>query len=193
MCHQDSHDVEFTIHYLDDFLFAGEADSASCQQSLDLALSICSELGIPIMPAKVAGPTTSLEFLGLCIDTVRMEISLPGDKLARLKTMLESWQGRKSCSKRQLQSKIGHLHHASKVVRPGRPFIRRLIDLASFRPHPECMIRLIQWWVTFLEKGNGVAIVTAVCKRPVDSLLTTDASGRWGCGGYLGKKWFQLP
>ena len=58
VCHQDSHDVEFTIHYLDDFLFAGEADSASCQQSLDLALSICGELGIPIMPEKVAGPTS---------------------------------------------------------------------------------------------------------------------------------------
>ena len=48
--------MEFTIHYLDDFLFAGEADSASCQQSLDLALSICGGLGIPIMPEKVAGP-----------------------------------------------------------------------------------------------------------------------------------------
>ena len=41
--------------------------------------------------------------------------------------------------------------------------------------------------MTFLEKWNGVAIVTAVCKRPAD------ASGRWGCGGYLGRKWFQLP
>ena len=57
--------------------------------------------------------------------------------------------------KRQLQSIIGHLHHASKVVKPGRPFIRRLIDLASSRPHPESWIRLntdfrsdIQWWVT---------------------------------------------
>ena len=62
------------------------------------------------------------------------------------------------------------------------------------------MIRLItdfrldiQWWVTFFEKWNGVAIVTAVYKRQVDCLLTTDASGRWGCGGYLVRKWFPLP
>ena len=198
-CHND-HMVEFVIHYLDDFLFAGEAGSSSCRRSLNLALRLCGDLGVPIMPEKVAGPSTSLEFLGLLIDTVKMEISLPIYKLTRLKAMLDSWQVRKSCSKRQLQSIIGHLHHASKVVKPGRPFIRRLIDLASSRPHPESWIRLntdfrsdIQWWVTFLDKWNGVSIVSALYKRPVDILLTTDASGKWGCGGYLNRRWFQLP
>ena len=192
--------MEFIIHYLDDFLVAGKANSDSCQKSLNLALRLCRELGVPIMAAKVAGPATTLEFLGLLIDTIRMEISLPGDKLSRLKLLLESWLGRKSCSKHQLQSLIGHLHHASKVIKPGRPFIRQMIDLASSRPHPESMVRLnmeirsdIRWWASFIETWNGVSIVSALCKRPVDQVLTTDASGNWGCGAHFDKRWFQLP
>ena len=93
-CHND-HMVEFVIHYLDDFLFAGEAGSSSCQRSLNLALRLCGDLGVPIMPEKVAGPSTSL---GLLIDIVKMEISLPIYKLTRLKAMLDSCQVRKSCS-----------------------------------------------------------------------------------------------
>ena len=161
---------------------------------------LCKELGIPVMPAKVAGPTTLLDFLGLLINTIKMEISLPEDKLRCLKSLLSSWLGRKSCTKRQLQSLIGHLHHASKVIKPGRPFIRRMIDLASSRPHPESMVCLnvefrsdLQWWITFLEKWNGISIISALCRRPVDMVLTTDASGNWGCGGYFNRQWFQLP
>ena len=114
--HQGENVVEFVIHYLDDFLFAGRADAPSCKESLDLALMLCKELGIPVMPEKVAGPTTLLDFLGLLIDTIKMEISLPEDKLLRLKSLLSSWLCRKSCTKRQLQSLIGHLHHASKSL-----------------------------------------------------------------------------
>ena len=189
--------VEFIIHYLDDFLVAGKTNSDSCQKSLNFALRLCRELGVPIMAAKVARPATTLEFLGIMIKTIRIEISLPGDKVSRLKSLLKSWLGRKSCSKRQLQSLIGHLHHASKVIKPGCPFIRRMIDLASSRPHPESMVRLnmeirsdIRWWASFIETWNGVSIVSALCKRPVDHVLTTDASG---CGGHFDKRWFQLP
>ena len=191
--------IEFVIHYLDDFLFAGQSNSAVCEKSLNLALSLCRDLGIPVMKEKVVGPSTRLEFLGLLLDTEKMEIILPAVKLRHLESLLATWVSRKSCTKRQLLSLIGHLHHASKVTRPGHPFVRRMIDLAASRPHPESFIRLnmefrsdLQWWSTFLWKWNGVSVVSALCKRPVDAVLTTDASGTWGCGGYLGKEWFQI-
>ena len=95
---------------------------------------------------------------------------------------------------------IGYLHHASKVIKPGGPFIRWVIDLASSRSHPESMVRLnkeirsdIQWWASFLETWNGVSIISALCNRPVDQVLTTDSSGNWGCGWHFNNRWFQLP
>ncbi len=42
--------------------------------------------------------------------------------------------GKKSCKKQELESLLGHLQHAATVIRPGRTFVRRLIELmAVFR------------------------------------------------------------
>ena len=48
-----------------------------------------------------------------------LEIRLPQAKLAELQTLVRSWRGRKSCSKRDLQSLTGKLQHACKVVHRG--------------------------------------------------------------------------
>ena len=58
-------------------------------------------------------------------------IRLPVDKLARLVQSLKEWRGKKACRKRELLSIIGLLSHACKVIRPGRSFLCRLIDLSS--------------------------------------------------------------
>ena len=50
----------------------------------------------------------------------------------------------------------------------------------------------LRWWVTFMEIWNGVSIVSALCRRPVDAWLTSDASGSWGCGAYFYRKWFNI-
>ena len=51
----------------------------------------------------------------------------------------------------------------------------------------------LQWWALFLDSWNGVAIISALCRRPVDTKLSMDASGSWGCGAYFGNQWFALP
>ena len=76
-------------------------------------------------PNKRDGPTTCLIFLGIQIDTVAGELRLPEEKLQRLRTLLREWSTRKSCQRKQLESWIGLLTHACKVVRPGRSFLRR--------------------------------------------------------------------
>ena len=58
-----------------------------------------------------------------------MEISLPHDKLVKLHTKIQFFEGRSKASKRQLQQLCGILSHCSKVVRGGRIFSRRVIDL----------------------------------------------------------------
>jgi hypothetical protein len=71
------------------------------------------------MQEKVFGPTTVLDFLGILINMDSMELRLPREKLVQLKALIQAWQGKKSCTKRQLLSLIGYLQHASMVIKPG--------------------------------------------------------------------------
>ncbi len=169
------------MHYLDDFLLVSSPVVAEAQANLALALSVCTELGAPVAPEKVAGPSERITFLGIEIDSDRQELRLPADKLARLQQLIGLWRSRESCVKRDLLSLIGHLQHAATVVRPGRTFVRRMIDLAArfrWRDHP---IRLnpsfrsdLQWWAEFLPRWNGIGFF-----QPLEytRTLVSDASG----------------
>ena len=125
------------FHYLDDFIVLARPQSPDCQRDLSTLLEGCVELGVPIASHKTEGPATCLVFLGIEVDTVANELRLPGDKLRRLQALLEQWGDRRSCTRRQLESLVGLLNHACKVVRPGRSFLRRMIDLLHSRP-PLC-------------------------------------------------------
>ena len=187
------------LHYLDDFFFWSEAGSSDCANALSIAVPLCGRLGLPVAPQKVVGPTTSIVFLGILFDSVRQEIRLPKDKLARLRTELRTWGDRRAASKRQLQSLIGLLNHAAKVVRPGRPFLRSLIDTMKVPRRQDQKVRLniecrgdIVWWQEFLSAWNGVGFFPG---GPLRATVYSDASGSWGCGAFsLGSaEWLQLP
>ena len=49
---------------------------------------ICQELRLPVAEEKDEGPATSLQFLGLEVDTKTMEILLPQSKLVQLQATL---------------------------------------------------------------------------------------------------------
>ena len=74
----------------------------------------CDTAGAPVEEQKSEGPATTVPFLGIEIDSIAMELRLPGDKLSQLKQTLRQWRGKKSCLKRDLLSIIGSLSHASK-------------------------------------------------------------------------------
>ena len=52
---------------------------------------MCQGLGIPLAVEKVEGPSTNLEFLGIQLDTVRMEARLPEEKLHRISSLVQEW------------------------------------------------------------------------------------------------------
>lgn len=192
--------VKRTRHYLDDFILFGAPKSAECQAALDLALRLCQFLGVPIAVHKTEGPGTVLIFLGIELDTTAMEIRLPKEKLERLKGEVAEWHRRKSCTKRELLSLIGQLQHACCVVKAGRSFLRRMIDLASSVRELHYKVRLnkgfrsdLQWWACFLPAWNGVGMMSGIIPTAIAGTITSDASGSWGCGAYSEKgEWFQL-
>ena len=188
--------VRYAIHYLDDFLFVGPSGSDSCDADLTTALQTCADLGIPVSPQKIEAPSTVLSFLGLTFDSERGELRLPDDKLQRLRMELVRWLDRRVCIKRDLLSLVGSLQHAAAVVRPGRPFVRHLIDRAKSVRHDHFNLRLhapsrsdILWWHLFLSRWNGISIIPMV---QTQISLTSDASGSWGGGAFWGRQWFQL-
>ena len=109
-------------HYIGDFLTMGPPDSPECSSN-SIMHEVCADVGFPVEPEKDKGLTTCLAFTGIEIDTVAMELKLPDKKLARLRSELGGWRGRKACRKRELLSLIGSLSHACKVVGPGHPFL----------------------------------------------------------------------
>ena len=115
--------VSYVIHYLDDYLTIGPPLSQICQHSMDIFTSLWKGLGVPLATDKLEGPATSLSFLGIILDTCRMDIRLPADKLSRMWEMMKAWLPEK---KVEILSLVGTLQHATKVARPGKTFVLRM-------------------------------------------------------------------
>jgi len=190
--------VTFLIHYLDDFLTIGAPSSPECQFNLNTIVTVCNALGIPLALEKVAGPATSLEFLGIMLDTDSMEARLPAEKLARTQQAVAEWLGKKNATKREILSLVGHLQHAAKVVRPGRTFVARMYATAAKVLELDYYTRLnegfrsdLWWWHTFLHYWNGNSFLYLAAQDCWQVSIQTDASGSWGCGAFYNGAWFQ--
>ncbi len=68
-------------HVLDDFIMVSTHDTMSTER-LTIFLRQCDELGVPIVVDKTE-PGSCLVFLGITLDTVKMQARLPPDKLAK--------------------------------------------------------------------------------------------------------------
>ena len=55
-----NYEVQFLLHYLDDFHTLGPPDSPVCQQNLDICVLHFSESGIPLHADKLKGPSMCL-------------------------------------------------------------------------------------------------------------------------------------
>ena len=191
--------VTSELHYLDDFLLFGRPGTSECARNLSRALLTCQELEIPVAENKVEGPSTALAFLGIEIDTEQGILRMPSDKLTNLQRMLQEWLGRRASTKRELLQLIGSLSHATSVVKPGRIFLRRLIDLSTTVRELHYYVRLnrdarsdIRWWATFITKWNGQGMLAAVGRLLPSVSVQSDASGSWGCGAVFGSAWVQV-
>ena len=66
---------------------------------------------MPMEPENDEGPGT---MISLQLDIIKLKISLPPNKLKRLKAHVASWRGQKAGKKRDLLSLLGLLAHTGK-------------------------------------------------------------------------------
>ena len=184
--------VRFCIHYLDDYLVIAP-NKETCSMDLQIVLSTFSELGLPVAENKLEGPSTCLTFLGFELDSKALEMRLPWDKLLDLQQTSSAWSGRRSCRKKELESLVGKLSHASRVVQPGKTFLRQLFELLKGTHKGFHHIRLnvaarsdIYWWSTSFRHGMVFRYSGSSTKRrfiimsprTLRARLVAEASGR---------------
>ena len=189
--------IPHIIHILDDFLII-EPTIRECKASLDRFLTFCSEIGVPMAPEKTVGPSQVITFAGIELDTEKLEARLPIDKVIKCRTLLTTALGHNKMTLREIQSLIGVLNFACRVVKPGRAFLRRLINTTLGIKRPHHLIRLnkdtkadIQLWLRFMDDFNGEALFSSdKWLTSVKLNLYTDASKSLGYGALLGRQWF---
>ena len=87
---------------------------------------------------------------------------MPLDKLEKCVSLISAFCRRKKVTLKEIQSLVGPLNFACSVIRPGRAFLRRLIELTvGVRMLNHC-IRLnkevkedLHLWLSFLSNFNG--------------------------------------
>ena len=195
--------VQNITHYVDDTCI-GNVTLSGCTRDLAQATAAMDELGVPVAQDKTEGPTTSLVYLGIRIDTVEMSISFDRTRVLSILAIVADLEGRRTCSLRRLQSTLGTLQWAAQVVRHGRTFLQHLRDVSvehgdTSRPHDEGAIPVsdeargdLRWWQDHLAQWNGVSLLWEEEWLDRTSILQphTDACVG-GYAGVCGTEWFH--
>lgn len=105
-------------------------------------LESCRTLGVPVEAEKCESASSKPTYLGIEVDTTAVELYLIEEKLQRVRAVVQEWLACKVGKRRELESLVGLLQHATKVVWPGWRFVRRIIALMTSVHDRDCFIRL---------------------------------------------------
>ncbi|XP_034057253.1 uncharacterized protein LOC117536475 [Gymnodraco acuticeps] len=189
--------IPSVLHLLDDFLLIDPPRDNS-GDSLAKLKTCFQELGVPLSEEKTLGPNTCLEFLGITLDSVDMEASLPTDKLQRIRDISKAFCEQQVITKQQLLSLLGHLNFAMRIIPQGRSFISRLLDTASAAENLHDHVFLdegcrsdLRFWSLLLVHWNGVTFFYDDLVYSSDSMrFFTDAAPSVGFGFFFQGEWF---
>ena len=92
-----------------------------CQSALETVLA--DDLNVPIKKEKTVLPITCCAVHGVLIDTVKLEVRLPIDKIEKIREMMINIKNR-TVRLNELQSLLGLLSFACSIIVPGRFFMQ---------------------------------------------------------------------
>ena len=151
----------FSINYLDDFGSAEYANMAF--QSFDALGSLFKALGMKEVTDKAVSPTTCMVFLGTQLDSIKMTLSVPPEKLVEINEELNRWKNKVYYNRRELESLISKLQFAANCIRTSRIFLSRLIQgltgstRTDMKVISQQMKADIQWWSCCMRSHNGIS------------------------------------
>lgn len=181
------------ISYLDDYWVTGSSFE-ECQTVQMTLIEILGSLGFLVSFKKCSTPSTCVTYLGIEFDSVSMSIALPKEKLDAMIGEFRFFHGKSRATIKQLQRICGIISHASKVIKGGRTFSRRMLDLLKGLPPTKKRVRLsneflkdLNWWESVSIKFNGKELIIPY-NNGEGLTLITDASKN-GYGYLYGDTW----
>ena len=122
---------------------------------------------------------------------------LPPEKWLAFKNLVLQWSKKKRVSKKELLRLLGKLNWCCKVIRGGRTFLRRLIDLSMRLKKNHHRIWLnkqakadINWWVSCMDFFHGKTKFVDDIRPPTETFHTD--SSRIAGGGIFNNDWFYI-
>ena len=205
----DHQQLYHSINYSDDIAGCEETKQRA-EESSEALSNLFSELGLRESLSKNHPASTCMPFLGVQFDTIKLEMSIPPDKLEELREELCLWIRRTKVTKKNLQQLLGKLFWVSKCVRFSRPFMGRLLqqlrDICSFPDNKKCSLSPgcaedIRWWDRYLRRFNGVELIYR--DQPMNlslyqlldtsSLVCCGDAQVWGGGAYFQGEYWSRP
>ena len=170
----------FVLVYLDDFGGAERGDKAL--DSFNYLGWLLSYFGLEEAPEKAIAPTTKMDWLGICFDTMEWTMALKPGKLQELLEWLPKLLSHRRVKRALLQKVLGNLVWASAVVRSGIVFFNRLLFLLRKLNRPNHSIYFckeakkdVAWWIVTLKEFRGKCPIPPSVWTPLVSFYT-DAS-----------------
>ena len=189
-------------HILDDFVCVGKSGSYECMRGLKAILKTAEIVGAPIKAEKTVYPNTRVVIHGIMVDTRKMIITIPKEKVDKALTFIQFLLGKTHARLFEIQRLVGLLNFCCKCIKPGRAFLRRLWDLTCIHDKRKdnnstvCISSASKQdllaWQLFLIKFNGVTVLLNEPWLSSDILhLHTDACKTIGFAGVLDNEWFM--
>ena len=186
----DEEDAYSSINYSDD-IGGGEDSYERALQSFNALAELLVDLGLTESVNKAHAPSTSMPYLGVNFDTVKMIMSIPAEKVTEVREELALWQRKTKTTKKGLQQLLGKLFWVSRCVKYSRGFMARLLNqLTSMHtmsdnkkvPLLEDCRSDISWWSRYLSRFSGVECMYE--DDPIDLSLNQllETSAMVNCG-----------
>ena len=184
------------VAYLDDFLIVSDTRE-KCLTGLNTLLTLLRALGFHINYSKLEGPGQRLVFLGITLDTAKMTLEIPQNKIDEVLNQISYHMKRRKITKLEIQKLVGRLNWISQCVYGARFHMRRLIDVISKLRHPWHRTQLtrdmrldMEWFVSYMSVFNGCTqMVETRPATPVCIDACNIAAGAYYCGDWLHAPW----
>ena len=188
-----SHGFPDLFNYIDYLIYVGLPSKIDA--AFDFLMSLLSDLGLEVSTKKLVVPSTSVVCLGILIDSQERTISIPPEKLNQIANLCSLWTDKTYCSKRDLQSLLGHLLCIAKCIKPARIFLNRMLQTLRDNVDKtkilltDTFFRDLNWFNLFLSQYNGVTFydnLTCQAEIHLDASLT-------GLGAVFDNMIYSLP
>ena len=149
--------------YLDDIVGVAHTEGQAWAD-YNKACELLGDLGLPLANKKLNPPTRSLKWLGIACDIDNRTLSIPELKVQETLETIASLYQRSAMSRSEVQQLAGRINFVSRVCRPARLFMARI--LSYLRAHPVGYTKIsngaradMRWFLDFLPGYNGISMI----------------------------------